>query len=231
LYLFVFNVKTSAFIGSYTLPGYRNIRRWLVAGDQLYTTVGRLDGSGAVIRWAGSAAAPFQFAEVGSLPSEGAELAQHEGRLDVATWPNVNPTAPAWAGVFRSAALPRTGGLSVSTLAFTQVWDVRQYEPDPVTALTYAGGAIASHQGKLVWGTMHVPFMATAAHMQANSAWYAGMDANERSLPQVLAALATHRAVAVFRQDATGATLLYGVPACRVLTRPLTVGGSCWSCA
>lgn len=210
LNLFAFNAKTSAFIGSYTLPGYRNIRKWLVAGDELYTTVGRVDGSGAVIRWAGSAAAPFQFTEVGSLPSEGAELTQHDGRLYVATWPNVNPAAPAWAGVFRSAALPRTGGLPASTLAFGQVWDVRQYEPDPVIALTYGGGAIASYQGKLVWGTMHVPFMATAAHLQANAAWYAGLDANERSLRQLLAALATHRAVAVFRQDATGTALLYG---------------------
>ncbi|BDI05282.1 hypothetical protein [Sphaerotilus microaerophilus] len=222
LNLFAFNAKTSAFLGSYTLPGYRNIRKWTVAGDELYTTAGRVNGSGAVIRWTGSVATPFQFVEVGTLPSEGAELTAHDGRLFVATWPNVDPLNPAWAGVFRSALLPRKGGLPASTGAFTQVWDVRQYEPDPVVALTYGGGAIASYQGKLVWGTMHVPGVATAAHLTANAAYYAGLDPAERTVRQIVAALLTQRAVALFSQDAVRTTLLYGsarLPAFNAVTK------------
>jgi hypothetical protein len=44
------------------------------------------------------------------------------------------------------------------------VWDVDDYEPDPVTARTYGGGALASFDGWLYWGTMHVPGVSLLAH-------------------------------------------------------------------
>ncbi len=210
LNLFAFNAKSGAFIGSHTLAGYKNIRKWIVAGGELYTTAGRVDGTGALIKWAGSTAQPFTFNEVGSLPSEGAELTTHKGRLYVATWPNINPANPAWAGVFHTGNLPKKGGLPASVAPLTQLWDVRQYEPDPVIALSYGGGAIASFEGKLVWGTMHVPGVATQLHMARYGAYYDSLSGVERAVNLLGMLVGTQRAIALFSHGDEGTELLYG---------------------
>ncbi|MFM1885190.1 MAG: hypothetical protein RL026_347 [Pseudomonadota bacterium] len=211
LHLFAFNAKSGVFIGSHRLAGYRNIRKWIVAEGELYTTAGRNDGSGALIRWAGTTANPFTFVEVGSLPSEGAEIALHNGRLYVATWPNINPAAPVYAGIFRTAALPRKGGLKAGVTGLEQFWDVRQYEPDPVVALSYGGGALASFNGHLMWGTMHVPGVATQLHFAKYQAYYAALpDDGRRALMQLAAVLGTQRAIAIFSNGRNGTQLLYG---------------------
>src|SRR5262249_4103260 len=37
------------------------------------------------------------------------------------------------------------------------LWRATDYEPDPNMALSYAGGGIASFDGYLWWGTLHIP--------------------------------------------------------------------------
>jgi hypothetical protein len=101
-----------------------------------------------------------------------------------------------------------TGGLTAANLnQWQKVWQVDQYKPDPVTAATYGGGALASYGGFLYWGTMHVPTAALLAHA---AVYGPPADATE----YLLTALATHRAVSIFRGRDFAATpqveLLYG---------------------
>jgi hypothetical protein len=171
--IYAFNVDTGDYLGSAnlnTLPGddiaaINNIRKWLTVNGVLYTTVGvtYADDStgGKVLRWTGSTENPFEFVVVGTLDSAGAELAIHEGRLFVSTWagggeigaPSANNNP---AGLFMSPVIS-SGGLPTSTATWPKVWSVTDYEPDPLIALTYGGGALVSFDGYLFWGTMHVP--------------------------------------------------------------------------
>jgi len=109
--------------------------------------------------------------------------------------------------VYRSPVVP-AGGLPASASELDEVWTVDEYEPDPVTAYTYGGGALASYDGKLVWGTMHVPGVAALAHFRFHG--------NPSGADEIIAAaLGTWRAVAVFSTDNAEAAdpdvdLLYG---------------------
>lgn len=204
LNVFAFDGVTGNFVSSTTLPAYDNIRRWIVAGGDLYTAVGKTGGGGALLKWngdpgdLGTAAAPnpalFDLVEVGTLPAEGADLAEHQGRIFVTTWPETIGGKPVYAGLYMSRPLG-TSGLGASSESLQEVWKATDYEPDAVTAATYGGGALASHDGKLVWGTMHVPFTATLAHVRA----YASILGGQPGTKDALAAVAgTWRAVAIF---------------------------------
>jgi len=162
---------THTYLGSHTFTDYNNIRKWIVANGVLYTAVGTnqntVDGQegyfgGRVLRWTGDASNPFQFKEVAYFPGSGAELAVHENRLFVTTWPGSElSTKQIVAGVYMSPLLP-DGGLTNATV-WKEIWKASDYEPDPIVALTYGGGAIASFDGYLYWGTMHVPGVAAMA--------------------------------------------------------------------
>lgn len=210
--LFAYDAKTGAYLGSANLPAYDNIRKWLVVDGVLYTAVGRTGGGGRVLRWTGDRVTPFSFVEVGVLGSEGSELAYHEGRLFVSTWPELaGPGSPRLrsASLWMSPLIP-FGGLTADQAAgWQQVWSAFDYEPDPVTAMTYGGGALASYEGALYWGTMHVPFVATVAH---DTAYGDPADATEL----LTTMLGTHRAINLFRGDDFGTgsqdvELLYGM--------------------
>ena len=186
LNVFVFNVNGS-YVGSENLPGYSNIRKWVSVQGQLYTGV-RAGNGGQILRYTGSSAAdPFQYEVVGTLTSEPAEFAEHKGRLFVSTWP-----AAGLASVWMSPLVGRDNKLTTADAAKWQsVWNAGQYEPDPVTAATYGGGALASFNGKLIWGTMHVPMTAALAH----AAKY-GPSADTQG--QLATVLGTHRAISMF---------------------------------
>lgn len=212
--MFAFNANTNAFIGARNIPEYSNIRKWIVVKDEMYTTVGLTQPTGgALLKWTGSLADPWHFAVVGTLPSEGAELVEHNDHIYVATWPSltVGQTLNAvYAGVFQSAKLPSKRGLDPSNLPMVKIWDVRDYEPDPVIAASYGGGALASFRGELVWGTMHVPGIATGLHLSVYNAYYAALQANQ-SLMNFAATIATSRAIAIFsKKDGKPTKLLYG---------------------
>mgnify|MGYP006280769657 CR=1 FL=1 len=154
--MFVFNAETGGFIDAQTLSGYQNIRKWLVLDDVLYAAVADEDGGGKVLRWTGSEMAPFSFEEVGVLDGVGAEIAAHNGRIFVGTWPSRTAEESSLAGIWMSPVLPE-GGLTPSHAeSWEKVWQVDAYEPDPFNASIYGIGAMASFDGYLYWGTMHV---------------------------------------------------------------------------
>ena len=195
--LFAFNGLTGAFINSTTLIAFDDIRKWLLVNGVLYTTVGN-SGScagGSVLRWTGTIANPFTYDVVGNLDSTGAELAVHEGRLFVATWPDC-----ALAGLYMSPVIPVGGLTNANAGSWTKVWKVDDYEPDPIVAATYGGGALYSFDGYLYWGTMHVPFLATAVALNNLGL---GLDADGSGsvdTDEVLTtALGTYRAINIFR--------------------------------
>ncbi|MHC4756353.1 MAG: hypothetical protein ACYTBP_14550 [Planctomycetota bacterium] len=199
--MFAFKNDTGDYLGSTILP-YDNIRKWIVAADGLYTSA-----SSKVIRWVGDVNDPFQFEEVGNLKGSGAELAYHNGRLFISTWPSSElPGQTANAGLWMS---PVVGdGLTAANVnEWVQVWDVNEYEPDPVIAATYGGGAVASYGDYLYWGTMHVPFLSTEAHISVY-----GDPVCEGEV--LTTALRCHRAISIFKGRNLDTTpevhLLYG---------------------
>jgi hypothetical protein len=205
--VFAFRASDGNFLGSHVLLGYSNIRKWLAHDGVLYTGVAKSGEGGAVLRWNGDLDDPFQFSEVGLLDTDAAELAVHKGRLYVSTWPAWESGEPRVAGLRRSPVIP-TGGLTATHANdWEKVFDFSDYEPDPVTAMTYGGGALVSWGDHLYWGTMHVPLMAMGAHSQRYGQpadTQAGLDAF----------MGTHRAIAIFRASEFGGRnrteLLYG---------------------
>ncbi|MBW2173006.1 MAG: hypothetical protein JRF69_13770 [Deltaproteobacteria bacterium] len=163
--IFAFNADTGSFLGATQIAGYSNVRKWLVGSDnKLYVGLGGGALGGAVWRWTGPGL--FEFEEVGvGLDDDAAELTEHDGRIFVNTWPGGLATAGLWMSppLAQLSAVTSLGAAAPSG-GWEKVWDVDEYEPDPVTARTYGGGALASFDGWLYWGTMHVPGMSLLAH-------------------------------------------------------------------
>ena len=118
-----------------------------------------------------------------------------------------------------SPEIPEDTGLTgADNDTWVKVWSVSDYEPDPVVARTYGGGALASYDGTLYWGTMHVPFTGTLAAMVAEQLGIINLNGvdNETMGPEdiVATALGTHRAISIFSStfetSETTIELLYG---------------------
>lgn len=164
---FAFNAKTGAYLGSKHLFQYGDIRRWVTVNDQLYTGVLRTwstTGEGAVLRWRGDLRNPFVFEEVGNLDLFAANLIEHQGRLYASTWTLWNVTlmgqlgyrSEADAGIWMSPVLGTSGLSSNQAGLWQKVWNVEKYETDPVISNSIGGGAMASFDGYLYWGTIQV---------------------------------------------------------------------------
>ena len=227
--MFVFNATTHAYIGSFSLPQYSDIRKYVTyqgsTGSGIYTAVANsasnpnTTAGGSVLLYSGvrdyknsqSVTTCHNcpaFTVVGLLPSEGAYIASHQGRLYVTTWPGKVNGVYQYASLVMGPTMPNNGQLPASTSLWSSLWNATDYEPDPVIAATYGGGALASFGGDLYWGTMHVPFEATVA------AWKTyGAPTSSTATATLLAA--TQRAAAVFRGTNLGMRradidLLYG---------------------
>jgi len=205
LNLFAYNADTTSFISSTTNLSYTNIRKWVDIDGELYTGVRKDDGTGAVLKYIGDPTDPaaiFDFEEVGLIPSEVAELAYHDGRLFITTWPSWpnpgDPGQPVPATLWMSPDIPPGGLTELDQLAWIPVWTYPNYDPNPFTAATTGGGALMSFDGYLYWGTMHVPFMATAVQMQLlppDPMWD-----NETTISYLLSSvMGNHRAISIFR--------------------------------
>lgn len=212
---FAFNAKTGTFLAAEEFDEYNNIRKWLVAKGEMYTAVGvNPEGDsttrGALLKWTGNLRNPIRFDTVASLPSEGAELVEHDNKIVVSTWPYIsrqNTLASVPAGVYESVKLPSKNGLHPSTNPMTRIWSATDYEPDPIVALSYGGGALASFKGSLVWGTMHVPGVATGLHFGVYGDAYEGLDEQAR----LIGTIATQRSISIFSKTRNRPTeLLYG---------------------
>lgn len=234
--LFAFK-DTGEFIASKQMTAYNDIRQWILVKNSLYTGVRDSgNGSGVILRWIGDAtpANVFKFQTVGVTDAEVAYFTATTGvnaRLYVTTWGGINAIgigevstarpqktmndvadtmAPPPSGVWASPILPGSGALPKSTAPWTKIWDVSNYEPDPVIASTLFGGAISSFNNKLYWGLMQVPMTGVAALSKTcPGAVQAPTDA--------LQAIAySTRAIPIFRADAAAAalpaafSLLYG---------------------
>ncbi len=173
--IFAFNGYTGAFISATIIDlGYSNVRQMLVASDgNMYMGLGGAESSmamgGAVIKWVPNLAAIaggdirtlFNFEFVGSgIDGEVVYLAEHDNRLFVDTWPDRNTAWPHPAnntgGVWMSPQLP-LNTTSNANGAWEKLWTASDYDPDPLVASTIGGGAMASFDGWLYWGTMQVP--------------------------------------------------------------------------
>lgn len=156
--LFAFNAGTHQYLGSSSLMGYSNIREFVSFNGNVYAAVAKSGAvGGAVLKYNGQG--NFGFDVVGSLDSQGAYITAHQGRLYVGTW----PVPGVLAGIYMSPAVPSGGLTTANAGQWTKVWNVGMYEADPVIASTYAMGALASYQGYLHWGTLHIPWQATQA--------------------------------------------------------------------
>lgn len=114
--VFAFDAITGAFLGSTKLTAYENIRHFAVAAGVLYAGVGiGVNGGegGRVLRWTGDRTDPFGFVEVGVLPTQAADMASHNGRLYVTTWPEavVEETLTAAPGTVAAATAAATGAV------------------------------------------------------------------------------------------------------------------------
>ena len=213
LNMFAFDATTKQYLGSYTFTDYSNIRTFLVAQDALYLGVGTGHGGsagGGVLRWTGDTTNPFSFIQVGTLPVQAADLTLYGDQIAATTWPSSKPNAAQllaglWISPKLSDGLP---GLSPEDAAgWKQIWNSGQYDPDRVTAATYGGGGIASYDGYLYWGTMHVPMKAS---LVSANLYPPADDAAARTQT-----LNTQRAISIWRAKDVGLPtqkieLLYG---------------------
>jgi hypothetical protein len=225
--IFAFDAASGMFLTATNLPGYNNIRNMITVDGVMYLGVSVTEGGGHILRWTGDAPMfhngrflenfvdLFQFDIVGYLDSDAANMALHQGRLFVTTWPNINIIEESnLAGLYMSPVIP-SGGLTAAHAAdWQKVWQVDQYEPDPVVARSYGGGALASFQGRLYWGTMHVPLTSLLAWFQAY-----GIDGLEDIDDALLAVLGTWRNTTLFVGRDFGdpekqprVELMYGMP-------------------
>jgi hypothetical protein len=173
LNFFFYDATTHEYLGSDMLEGYDNIRQFTVYRGDLYAAVGQTLVGGAVLKWNGSKTAKpcftcLSFENVGALDGLGAYITSHEGRLFVTTWPTGKQ--PSVASLYMSPRVPEGGLTADHASGWHTVWDANDYEPDPVIAPTYGGGALASFNGFLYWGTMNVPWHATAAFLTTHGA-------------------------------------------------------------
>jgi hypothetical protein len=159
--LFAFRADTHAYLGSITLKAYNQIRQFVQYGDSLYTAVGNTAGGGSVLKWAGIVTPRpcftcFQFQVVGNVDGSAAYITVHQDHLVVTTWPT--GVQGVLAAVYMSGRI--SDGLDPA-VPWKKLWDASNYEPDPLVAASYAGGAIASFNGSLYFGTLHIPWLAT----------------------------------------------------------------------
>ncbi len=166
--VFAFDAVSGEFLGSKVIVEFSDIRKWVDVNGVLYT--GTLEtfsqnGGGAIVRWRGTRADPFQYEIVGRIDNEAANLAAHEGRLFASTWPVVSTFAAKFLGgtpqhlpgIWMSPPLSQGGLTAADQSRWKSVWSIDRYDPDPVVARSSWMGGMESFDGHLVWGTIQVP--------------------------------------------------------------------------
>lgn len=207
--LFAFNTESREFIGAVNLKEYTDIRSWLVVDNVLYTSFQHVAGGGKIMRWVGDNQDPFRFEVVGNLNSMGAFMAFHEGRIFVNAWPSLGSLTGLsinMSALYMSPVVPQGGLTAAHSDGWKTVWNPFHYDPDPINVLSYFGGAMASFDGYLWWGTYHLVTGAALLFGQV----YEPQDT-------VAAILGTFRPIALFRgryfdTDSSEIDLMYGLP-------------------
>ncbi len=211
------------YIGEMEMP-WTDVRRFAVLNDELYVGVGTAT-EGQVLRWTGDVASPFAFETVAAFAGEqAAEVVAHEGRLAVGTWPIPGDLPPNIGGVHISPDPGGDGVLDSGDGAWSKIWSIADYEPDPVNSAVTGVGAMASYGGNLYWGTMHPPLLSAAANWGAYSSFYDDVQAAGGSIGRfvIAALLGNHRATTFWMGENVGSSpdisMLYGLPELPVFT-------------
>lgn len=232
--MFAFNAQTMAYLGHNVFSKasgtwYNDMRQWHVIDGNLFTGVGinqAGQNNGALLRWTGSLAtwvSPtnpgnlFSFVDVGDTIGQIAYFTAHsDGHIYATTWGSGGMNYGM--NLYMSPPLNPTTGLNTSDAGnWTAVWNLYAdqapagappgYEVED-TALQ-VGGAIASFDGYLYFGTMQVPL---------TSAVYFGKTYPNTTLSADTVILDTNRPIAIFRtagfdptaQPTPSVQLLYG---------------------
>ncbi len=211
---FVF--KDGDYLGAESVDGFTNIRKWVEFDGALYTGVATapVQGDptrGQVLKFLGSDAQdPMQTEVVGKMTTAPSEFTMLNDRVYTTTWPVGRKSQPA--GVWMSPALGADGLNPADAEQWTEVWNIADYEPDPVIQASTAIGAIEALDGHLFWGTMNVPFTGAFSHGALYNSLY-GHTPDQQEI--ILMLLGGHRATALFRASdfdtpAPQLDLLYG---------------------
>lgn len=199
--IFAFNATTNELIDAKKISYYSNIRKWLVMNGNLYTTVENSRGGGSkILKWSGTMEDPIAFTIVGSIDGIGAEIAEHNKRIYVGTWPQgVNKPI---AGIWMSPVVQSVGLTTADADDWQKVWTTDEYEPDPLIAHLYGVGALYSYNEKLYWGTMHVTsknmFRVVVSYAIPPTGWSEAFQQSKR-------------AISIFRtENFSSVELLYG---------------------
>ncbi|MFI1014828.1 hypothetical protein [Streptomyces sp. NPDC020965] len=165
LNVLAYEASTGRFLGEKLLPEYSNMRTGVVIGGELYVgaraTGGTFGAGGVVLKWTGDRADPFRFEVVAAgLPHEPAYLTGHDGRIVTANWSTFRPGQAVGGSpeMYLSPALPARGGLTkADATRWKPVFQLSDYEPDPVIAQAGMFGALTSWKGRLYFSTMYYP--------------------------------------------------------------------------
>ncbi len=207
--LFAYRADTRTLIGAKNIPQFSNVRKAAEFEGQQYMAVGAPDGTGSVLKLTGALGAPpclscFTFEVVGEFAGIGAYISDYDGKLYVSTWPSSSLLS---ARVYESPTVPVGGLTNADAANWIPVWSSQMYEPDPVTASVYAGGPLMEFDGYLYFSTMHIPWLATLAHIGAF-----GPPADQEAFQEAVSG--TFRATSIFRMKKVGGLpsveLLYG---------------------
>ena len=212
VFIYVFRADNFEYLGSYLLDDFLkeefsltpdNVRRCVTINDVLYIGLSAKNDEGKeigiILRWDANPEDPFTFRLVGKSPYPFADLCEHNNRIYAQSWPSLdkeiekqeNPTIQWVSSVIMSPIISPVGLTENDAENWKKVWDYSEYDPDELTSMGYIGGAMVSFNGYLYFGNFHFPM--------ANLHLFKLQRDSASTIKLLNAALATHRANAVFR--------------------------------
>jgi hypothetical protein len=173
---FAWNATTGEFLGGYSVLGYNNIRQFLNLTAscarcrnqrQHRYNHGRRDIArqsndvpGCVLirrsLFLMNEAFPLRRADGRGNLQTVSVLTAHNGRIFTATWSSTQIPG-SQAQLYMSPPIPEGGLTNANANQWQVLWKASDYDPDLALAQSYAGGGIASFDGYLWWGTLHIP--------------------------------------------------------------------------
>lgn len=162
-----YDTKEKKYIGQSHLDnvdGYTvsDIRRWVAVDGVLYCCAALTSPEGkkmgGALRWCGTKEDPFKFRLIGLTRSNAAEIAYHNGRLYIGTWPTEDYNT---AEIYRGPKVTE-GGIEPNMNYWESLWEYSEYESRNVGTM----GGFCSFDGHLMWGTMHTAYFNALSSLQ-----------------------------------------------------------------
>jgi hypothetical protein len=214
--MFAFEGSTGKFLGSKLFTDISSARGGVVASDGNLYLAARNAGTtgGAVLRWTGDKANPFQFETVGTLANDAGYITTFGNRLVVSGWGTQPPgqkgaVVGGPSKIWMSPDIPAAGLTPADADSWKPIFGWDQYDPDSTVATGIDWGALAEWHGDLYVGSYN-----PAALGAVESIWSKyGMPKTDA---QKFADMAgANRAATIFRIHNPGTaqqtvTLLYG---------------------